>query len=354
MISVLFASFFLFILERYRREGAGGYLWWLVPVMLIWPNAHGGFAVGPVLILVYLFAKAIQIFARWDGDTSRIQKLGQLGSVLFVSLFVIAFNPNGVALYKYPFQTLLSPVIQNVVVEWQPPDLSSPAQFPFVLFLTALLIALIASRRQFGLVEIILMLGLTYASLRATRQIALWVLVAAPILAASAQDALHTFSWKRFENLAAVFARHAQLAFETTAVVIALVGIMRANALLTNQANAERQFFPARAVKFIQDNGLTGPIFNRYEWGGYLIWKHPQEKVFIDGRTDVYGLTDTFFYSRYFAVYNAAPTWSEVMAQYKIRLVLVDTRAAIADELAKDSHWTKEYGDEQAVVFTRK
>lgn len=357
MISFLFTSIFLFLLDAWAEGNHKGrpYIWLLVPVMLIWPNAHGGFAVGPVLILVYLFVEAAQTFWHWDGDSTRIRKLGQLGSVLFVCLFVITFNPNSIALYKYPFQTLLSPVIQSVVVEWQPPDLASPVQFPFVLFLTGLLVALIASRRSFGLVEIILMLGLTYASLRATRQIALWVLVAAPILAASVSDALQAFSWKRVENIGAGLARHAQLAFEMGVVVIVLIVILRTNALVANQTNAERQFFPVRAVKFIQDNALTGPIFNRYEWGGYLIWKmYPQEKVFIDGRTDVYGLTDTFFYSRYFAVYNAVPTWNEVLSQYQVRLVLIDTHAAIAEELAKDARWVKAYGDEQAVVFTRK
>ncbi len=81
---------------------------------------------------------------------------------------------------------------------------------------------------------------------------------------------------------------------------------------------------------------------------------YPQEKVFIDGRTDVYGLTDPFFHTLYAAIYNAAPTWRDAIAAFNIRLVLVDTRAPMADELAKDARWTKAYSDEQAVVFTRK
>lgn len=355
MVSLLFASYFLFILERYRRDGAGRFLWCLVPAMLIWPNAHGGFAVGPALIFVYLFVDVFHLFSRWDGDRNRIRNLGELGSVLVLCLFVIAFNPNGIALYKYPFQTLLSPVIQTVVIEWQPPDLSSPALFPFVIFLTLLLTSLVASRRNFGLVEVILILGFTFASLRATRQIALWTLVAAPIFAVSLNDARAAISFKRVEFVGAVLRRRARVAFALGVVAIGTLALVRANMLIANQANAEMQFFPVRAVKFIQDNGLSGPIFNRYEWGGYLIWKmYPQEKVFIDGRTDVYGLTDTFFYSQYSAIYNASPIWRDAMAPFNIHLVLVDAGAGIVAELAKDSRWTKLYEDRQAVVFARK
>ncbi len=64
-----------------------------------------------------------------------------------------------------------------------------------------------------------------------------------------------------------MLARNRRVAFAVGVVVFAAIGIFRANAVIANQANAERQFFPVRAVKFIQENGLTGPIFNRYEWG---------------------------------------------------------------------------------------
>lgn len=40
--------------------------------------------------------------------------------------------------------------------------------------------------------------------------------------------------------------------------------------------------YPCQAIKMLE--GKTGNIFNTYEWGGYLIWKLPKMKVFVDGR----------------------------------------------------------------------
>jgi hypothetical protein len=43
--------------------------------------------------------------------------------------------------------------------------------------------------------------------------------------------------------------------------------------------------YPEGAVRFIKDNGIEGPMFNEFRWGGFLIWRlYPEHRVFIDGR----------------------------------------------------------------------
>jgi hypothetical protein len=42
--------------------------------------------------------------------------------------------------------------------------------------------------------------------------------------------------------------------------------------------------YPIKAIKFLETQKLKGNIFATYDIGGYLIWKFPQKKVFIDGR----------------------------------------------------------------------
>src|SRR5262249_13612871 len=43
--------------------------------------------------------------------------------------------------------------------------------------------------------------------------------------------------------------------------------------------------YPVGAADFLVAHRVTGPIFNVYEQGGYLMWRlWPQAKVFIDGR----------------------------------------------------------------------
>src|SRR5205814_1427764 len=43
-------------------------------------------------------------------------------------------------------------------------------------------------------------------------------------------------------------------------------------------------FYPRGAVLFLQKQSLKGEIFALYDWGGYLDWKLPEKKVFVDGR----------------------------------------------------------------------
>ena len=43
--------------------------------------------------------------------------------------------------------------------------------------------------------------------------------------------------------------------------------------------------YPDGAARFLLANHIGGPMFNTYEYGGYLMWRlWPQERVFIDGR----------------------------------------------------------------------
>ena len=45
---------------------------------------------------------------------------------------------------------------------------------------------------------------------------------------------------------------------------------------------------PVQAVKVVRERQYPGPLFNDYNWGGYLIWQLGQP-VTIDGRAGLYG-----------------------------------------------------------------
>ena len=44
--------------------------------------------------------------------------------------------------------------------------------------------------------------------------------------------------------------------------------------------------YPARAAAFDESRGYGGPLFNDFNWGGYLIWRLPGLPVSVDGRTN--------------------------------------------------------------------
>ena len=46
--------------------------------------------------------------------------------------------------------------------------------------------------------------------------------------------------------------------------------------------------FPDDAINFIEKEGIKGRMFNSYSFGGYLIWKSHERKVFLMGVIGVF------------------------------------------------------------------
>ncbi len=293
-LSLLFTSIFLYILDRYRRVGAGRFVLWLVPLTLLWANCHGSYALGLALIAIYLAGDLVESWLKWNGNSTRQSKdTMHLAGVLLLCLATIALNPHGLAFYLYPLQTLNSSAIQTYIQEWQSPDFHALAIQPFALMLVLTLGALAISRRRVGLVDMLLVAGFAYASLRSARQISIWVLVTAPVLSSAILEVLNELPLKRTALWARRPTRGIQLLNVLVLLVIAGAVLLRIWVVIGEQPRAEREYFPVVAVQQIQSQRFTGPIFNQYEWGGYLIWQlYPSEKVFIDGRSDLYGLDD--------------------------------------------------------------
>ena len=86
-------------------------------------------------------------------------------------------------------------------------------------------------------------------------------------------------------------------------VITALIGVSVVTNQIYDQAGIGGRKFglevPAgyqRPVEFFRAAGVRGPLFNNFDIGSYLIWKLPEEPVFIDGRPvcldTVTGMTD--------------------------------------------------------------
>jgi len=113
-----------------------------------------------------------------------------------------------------------------------------------------------------------------------------------------------------------------------------------------------RAWVPVDAVSYIQTNRLPGPLFNSYNWGGYLIFKlWPDYLVYIDGRTDLY---DDAFIRRYLDVAVANDGWQQTLDDDGINLVLIENKSALDKFLRISPTWQEVYRDTVAVVYSRK
>jgi hypothetical protein len=109
--------------------------------------------------------------------------------------------------------------------------------------------------------------------------------------------------------------------------------------------------FPIKAVNFLRQNPQPGPLYNTFDWGGFLTWYMPDYPVAIDGRTDLYGdeLDFLFFNSeRGDDSYVNDPYLNEA------GVVLLDRTKPLATILRGDQRFQKIYEDPLAVVFIRR
>ena len=59
--------------------------------------------------------------------------------------------------------------------------------------------------------------------------------------------------------------------------------------------NSVAKDYPVAAVQYLRQHPQPTGMFNDYSYGGYLIWQlGPQQKVFIDGRADMYEYSGVF------------------------------------------------------------
>src|SRR6185312_2863731 len=108
---------------------------------------------------------------------------------------------------------------------------------------------------------------------------------------------------------------------------------------------------PLGSVAFIHEHQLRGPIFNNYDWGGFLIYALPEEKVSIDGRTNVHDAAEL---DRSFNTWSGGPGWQSDPLLQGANLVIASPTFALTQLLRMDTEqWRPVFDDGVSVVFQR-
>lgn len=352
MLSLLLSSTFLYILHLYKG-GRRRYIWLMPPLMILWANLHGSFLLGLVFPTVYIVGGAIaNLFGGGDGQNLRWRDIRLLVIVTLISGIVPAVNPNGVRLLLYPFATLASPTMQAYIMEWFSPDFHQPQFQPLALFILLIVVVLGLSRRKPGVTDFLFLVGFSYASLRSARHIPYFVLTAAPILTTQLLNIWQRSQWSKRFTIGGQQRSTPYLVVNWLLLsLVILGGAIKVGLVLRDNAEAQRHAFPVDAVDFMLEQRTTGNLYNLYHWGGYLIWRlYPEQKVFIDGRADVYG--DAFI-DEYLRVYQLRENWQEPLDRYNVSLVLIDEGSSLSTVLNESQDWERRYAGKGAVIFVR-
>jgi hypothetical protein len=110
--------------------------------------------------------------------------------------------------------------------------------------------------------------------------------------------------------------------------------------------------FPVAVIERNADRIQTGRIFTDDDWADYLIYRfYPNQRVFLDGRTDFYGPEVG---NKYLALLYGEPTWKSVLEEYQFDLIMIPPKKPLAALIGQLESWTIVDSDEQAIVFARR
>ncbi len=369
LVSLVLAAAFALILYRWRcpnlllEKGWGDEggtrpsnrlpLLLLLPVLMaLWANAHGGFAIGFILLALTFSGEAIKfVWAGWSSRNTqhavRLTPLLQLASVTLLCVLAVALNPAGPEMLLYPFKTVGIGALRDFIQEWQSPNFHALEQQAFLWLLFATFAVVALSRRPVDVTDLVLVCGVAYLGFLAGRNVPLLAVVAPPLLTRHAADLLARNGAER-----PAFAGNAALNW-VLLIVLALVAMLKVFTVLPASVNEQAiaKVSPVGAAEFIRRARPPGPLYNTYNFGGYLMWAlYPEYPVFVDGRTDLY---DDAFLREYLRVSLGRPGYETVLNRYGVRLVLIESESLLGDRLSENPRWRELYRDDVAVVYAR-
>jgi hypothetical protein len=180
----------------------------------------------------------------------------------------------------------------------------------------------------------------TFLAFRARRDV--WVLVLAAVFI------INEFgSFARCEPSFGFTKLRAICVIVALTVAIYLIGLSRQVSEQQLEIAVARQF-PVAAVKFINEKNYSGPLYNHFNWGGYLIWALPRVPVSMDGRMNLHGDQ---------RIERAGNTWSGLRGWesdpelMKARLVIGSVNDVLTNLLRTYSRFKLVYEDTVAAVF---
>ena len=353
VFSLSFTLVWYYLLDRFQYQSHGS-LRFLPFLMLVWVNIHGGFIFGLLLLFLYLGGNVLYSFngPPQEREDSR-KKTGVLIRVSIITLLTCLINPFGYEILLFPFKLASDRFVMDHVTEFMSPNFHDVLAFKYMLLATLGTLAL--SRTPLSLLQVGLLLLVSYMALYSARHVALFAIVVSPLLLRTSEnvfkqfpDPLIKFFQTRNQNLMKIDRSVVGYLWPSGTVICVLTLALAGNVQFT----FDDKRFPVAAAEFLNRENLSGTMFNNDEFGDYFIYRlWPKYRVFMDGRSDMYSEK---LGSAYLKVANVQPGWKEVLASHRVSWVIFDTNSALTAALADDIEWQPIYSDKVATIFVNR
>jgi hypothetical protein len=315
------------------RRGAPSF--WLLSVMALWANLHGGFVFGLVLIAPVALDAVLNADA-----TSRKSLVLRWAVFALAALLMSCCTPYGWNSLLASLKILRLGDAMPLIIEWRPADFGSVGAFELCL-LFGIGLALLRGIKLPPL-RIVLLLGLLHMALAQGRAAEILALLAPLVLAAPLS-----------RQIGGVVSSHSSAAPMRGVLLAGMAVLLVAGTLAfasMHRYEPHTRGSPVAAVAALKKLNLAR-VLNDYDFGGYLIASGVAP--FIDGRTELYG-------EKFFVDHNAASGLMEpenlfrLLEEYGIEATLMRRQSAASKLLDHMDSWQKVYTDDIATVHVRK
>jgi len=265
LFSILFFSIIISLVlnktnyEKYK---------YAVPLLfLVWANLHGGFLVGIFVLLLFILFKFIK------SKKIIIRDL----SILLISIIATFINPYGLNLWKEILVSATDVSLRFRIEEWMPSFLF--LNYAFIILSVLSVFMFIKYFKRFNHLEKILFIILFFFAMSSYRNIYFFIPIAIVAIAKGFEFFYKDLFIYPFGRERLIIVSKIVTAFCFLLFILNVVSM-----IFSIYSQGGPIFYPQNASFFLNTHNSKGQIFSTYNWGGYLIWKVPNKKVFVDGR----------------------------------------------------------------------
>jgi hypothetical protein len=360
LFTYLFSAVFFAILWRYRNKPIFWKSLFVLPIIeILWVNSHIYFFIGIAIFGAFILERAL-IWLKTKNQESR-DKFKFLVIVFVLCIAATMASPFGLKGAIHPlaiYQNYGYRVFEEQSIWFlERLNVADPSfllcKIVFILLALSFVLLLIKTRRNFPLVNLFLAIGLGLMAAIAVRNFTIFGLVALPII---------SLNVKRFFDTQKI-----DLATINTIIVISAIIIFVFN--IINLNSKPNKYFSNLGLGLMPDNNasadffkkenISGPIFNDYDIGGYLIYHfYPQEMVFTDNRPEVYPVE--FFTDVYIPMQEQNEIWHEQDRNYQFNAIFFSHRdytpwgQNFLIQRVNDKEWAPVFADQYNIIFLKR
>ncbi|HLF18578.1 MAG TPA: tetratricopeptide repeat protein [Candidatus Omnitrophota bacterium] len=381
IFSLFFFAIYIFVLALHIDKRWAPAVIFLIQVL--WSNVHGFFFLGPLFVLIGLVSewlkRHVPLPYEWN-DAGRLtdQEFKRLQKIFLLVILACLINPYFIKGAWYPLGVLFTlpgenkvffEVIQELQKPVTPQTLFDTTHFVYYKLLILIsFISFIFNRRKIDISALIFWFVFLIFSLTAVRNaiffaFAAYLVVMTNVLTISTEDLVPIrFTAKKFQHITSIVFKFLFLLFLFQfGYDVAARGYYDFEKFerKSEYGGISQITYPDKAVDFLVANKIKGNFFNDFNSGAYLVGRvFPDIKVFIDGRTEVYG--GEFFreYQKIWAEGDGA-LFEEKVKNFGITGVFMNSsRQHLPKEflnyLYHHKEWVPVYFDYDGFIFLKK